>query len=171
MKDMFNRIGSYKNYKPTTWVQFTEHEIERYNQKYKKNKNNQFYPEDAIEEEFENQVVDQLYLQYIKQTHMFNLVRHLDINNFYLGDIQHGIACVFNEIINGEVDFSYYDNTREIYEDLIYNEKGVDDITAYDLINQAVKRDNKRFAYYLLYYEDSYLQDIIKDYLRHHVSI
>ena len=171
MKDMFNRIGTYKNYKPTTWVQFTPHEIERYNQKYKEDKNNQFYPENAIAEEVENQVVDLLYLQYIKQTHMFNLVRHLDINNFYLGDIQHGIACVFNEIINGEVDFSYYDNTREIYEDLIYNEKGVDDITAYDLINQAVKRDNKRFAYYLLYYEDSYLQDIVVDYLRHHVSI
>ena len=167
---LFNRIDIYKNYKPTTWVQFTPQEIERYNQKYKK-KNNQFYPEDAIAEEFENQVVDQLYLQYIKQTHMFNLVRHLDINNFYLGDIQHGIACVFNEIINGEVDFSYYDNTIEIYRDLIYNEKGVEDITAYDLINQAAKRDNKRVAYYLLYREDLNLQDIVEDYQCHHVSI
>ena len=102
---------------------------------------------------------------------MFNLVRHLDINNFYLGDIQHGIACVFNEIINGEVDFSYYDNTREIYRDLIYNEKGVEDITAYDLINQAAKRDNKRVAYYLLYREDLELQDVIEDYQCHHVSI
>ena len=171
MEDMFNRIGTYKNYKPTTWVQFTPHEIERYNQKYMEDKNSQFYPEIAIAEEFENQVVDQLYLQYIKQTHMFNLVRHLDINNFYLGDIQHGIACVFNEIINGEVGFSYYDNTREIYEDLIYNEKGVDDITAYDLINQAAKRDNKRFAYYLLYEEDINLQDIVVVYSQHHVSI
>ena len=170
MEDMFNRIDIYKNYEPTTWVQFTPHEIERYNQKIQEN-NNQFYPVNAITEEFKNQVVDQLYLQYIKQTHMFNLVRHLDINNFYLGDIQHGIACVFNEIINGEVGFSYYDNTREIYEDLIYNEKGVEDITAYDLINQAAKRDNKRVAYYLLYEEDLHLQDVVKDYQCHHVSI
>ena len=169
MEGFFNRIDIYKNYKPTTWVQFTEHEIERYNQKIQEN-NNQFYPVNAIIEEAEKKV-DLLYIQYIKQTHMFNLVRHLDINNFYLGDVQYGIACVFNEIINGEVDFSYYDNTREIYEDLIYNEKGVDDITTYDLINQAIKRDNKRFAYYLLYYEDSYLQDIVQDYLRHHVTI
>ena len=167
---MFNRIDIYKNYEPTTWVQFTPHEIERYNQKIQEN-NNQFYPVNAITEEFKNQVVDQLYLQYIKQTHMFNLVRHLDINNFYLGDIQHGIACVFNEIINGEVGFSYYDNTREIYEDLIYNEKGVEDITAYDLINQAAKRDNKRVAYYLLYREDLELQGEIEDYQCHHVSI
>ena len=170
MENIFDRINVYKNYKPTTWVQFTPQEIERYNQKIQEN-NNQFYPKFAIEEEFENQVVDLLYLQYIKQTHMFNLVRHLDINNFYLGDIQHGIACVFNEIINGEVDFSYYDNTREIYENLTYNEKGVDDITAYDLINQAAKRDNKRVAYHLLYEEDLHLQDVIEDYISHHVSI
>ena len=170
MEGFFNRIDIYKNYKPTTWVQFTEYDIERYNQKIQEN-NNQFYPVNAIIEEAEKQVVDLLYLQYIKQTHMFDLVRHLDINNFYLGDVQYGIACVFNEIINGEVDFSYYDNTIEIYEDLIYNEKGVNDITTYDLINQAIKRDNKRLAYYLLYYEDSYLQYIVQDYLRYHVTI
>ena len=167
---MFNRIDIYKNYEPTTWVQFTPQEIEKYNQKIQEN-NNQFYPVNAITEEFKNQVVDLHYLQYIKQTHMFNLVRHLDINNFYLGDIQHGIACVFNEIINGEVDFNYYDNTIEIYRDLIYNEKGVEDITAYDLINQAVKRDNKRVAYYLLYREDLELQIEIEDCQCYHVSI
>ena len=170
MENIFNRINVYKNYKPTTWFQFTTEEMEKYEQKIQEN-NNQFYPEYAIEEEFNNLVVDLLYLQYIKQTHMFNLVRHLEINNFYLGDIQHGIACVFNEIINGEVDFSYYDNTREIYENLTYNEKGVDDITAYDLINQAIKRDNKRVAYHLLYEEDLHLQDVIEDYINHHESI
>ena len=164
MEGTFDRINVYKNYKPTTWCQFTTQEMEQYEQKIQEN-NNQFYLEFAIEEEFKNQVIDLRYLQYIIQTHMFNLVRHLDINNFYLGDIQHGVACVFNEIINGEVDFSYYDNTREIYENLAYNEKGVDDITTYDLINQAAKRDNKRVAYHLLYEEDLHLQDVIEDYI------
>ena len=167
MEGIFNRINVYKNYEPTTWYQFTTEEMEHYEQKIREN-NNQFYPEFAIEEEFNKPVVDIRYLQYIKQTHMFNLVRHLDMNNFYLGDVQHGIACVFNELINGEVEFSYYDNTREIYENLTYNEKGVDDITAYDLLNQAAKRDNKRVAYHLLYEEDLHLQDVIEDYIKHH---
>ena len=166
MAFMFDRINALKSWEPTSVKPFTPFQIAKYDQKIQDSCLDMTIPDQLIAEEGESLNPDHDYMAYIAQTHMFNMVKYLDECKYYLGDIILGIKAILKEIINQEVDEDYYQNTIEIYKDLIYNVTKDDDINIYQLLDEAIKRDNKRLIYYLLFREDLTVTDRIVEYTK-----
>ena len=81
-----------------------------------------------------------------------------------LNDIEWNIRQILSEIIDGSVNEDYYLNTLEIYEEISGNNFYEPDI--YDIINQAIRLDNKRMIYYLIFKEYEEMRDRVFEVIR-----
>ena len=115
----------------------------------------------------DEEIIDTTYVKYVMLLHMKNVTDYIVSKGVFLGNVEQNIKTILNEIINDEVNESYYDNTLEIYRDI--SDLRLDE-EIYILLNQAIKRDNLRMIYYLIYYrqneltcwyEDSVLHDLL----------
>ena len=102
------------------------------------------------------------YIRYVVILHMNHIIKYIESKGVFLGDSFIGnIRFILNEIINNEVDEDYYKNTIEIYENILGFCEGEADV--YDLLDQAIKRENWRMVYYLIFWEDETMQDRLSE--------
>ena len=126
-------------------------------------------PEDLFDESYKALKETDVHFEYIKHVvlmHMNYIIKYIENQGVFLGDIRWNIRLILNEIINNEVDENYYLNTIEIYEDILGSDRNEADV--YELLDQAIKRENWRMVYYLIFWEDDTMQDrlteVNKDY-------
>ena len=117
-------------------------------------------PEELFCESFSALKETDLHFKYIKHVvllHMNYVIKYIENQGVFLGDFILNIKQILNEIINDEVDEDYYLNTIKIYEDILgFCECDAD---VYDLLDQAIKRENWRMVYYLIFWEDDEMSD------------
>ena len=97
-------------------------------------------------------LIDVNYVKYVALKHIDGIIQYIKSKGVVLEDIEWNIRQILNKIINNTVDEDYYLNTIEIYHAISGN--NYDDENIYDLINQAIRLDNKRILYYLIFKED-----------------
>ena len=126
-------------------------------------------PEELFQESYNTLKETDVHFKYIKHVvlmHMDYVIKYIENQGVFLGDIRWNIRSILNEIVNNEVDEDYYLNTKDIYEDILGLCEG--DADVYELLDQAIKRENWRMVYYLIFWEDEEMSDrlceVIKDY-------
>ena len=161
--NMYNRQQTLKEWEPIQPIQLPLEMIQYFEQKIQliseKKKCNRLLAYDLIELEEDEPVIDNNYLKYIALKHIDNLIQYIKSKKVILEDIEWNIKLIINEIITSQVSEDYYLNTIHIYEGI--SEKPFTNI--YDLINQAIRLDNKRMLYYLIFMEDEELADKLHD--------
>ena len=167
---LFNRIQTLKEYKPMEPIQFSAQQVQRFVNKIQTIK--KLEKKDYIDirylidlEGIYNAVIDKDYIKYLARMHVVNVLEYIDSKGVVLEDIWENIDKILKEIIDGTVDEDYYLNTIDIY-DCINNGSNMDDL--YGVINQAIRLDNKRLLYYIIFNESSDIADIAYEYIREH---
>ena len=162
---LFNRIQALKEYKPMEPIQLSTNQIQYYNQKiHYTGECDSFTTPYLIELEGYQDPIDADYVKYVALKYINSLIEYIKSKGVVLEDIEWNIRQILNEIINNTVDEDYYLNTIEIYHTISGN--GYDDENIYDLINQAIRLDNKRMLYYLIFKEDEEMADRVYEVIR-----
>ena len=160
---LFNRIQVLKEYKPMELIQLSTNQIQYYTQKIQDIHNieecNSLPTSYLIELEGNQQPIDADYVKYVALKHIDSLIEYINSKGMVLNDIEWNIKQILNEIINNTVDEDYYLNTLDIYNSISGNNFNEPDI--YDIINQAIRLDNKRILYYLIFKEDEEMADMV----------
>ena len=155
----FNRQQTLKEWEPIQPIQLSPDQIQYFEQKIQliseERKRNRLLAYDLIEIEEDEPVIDNNYLKYVALKHIDNLIQYIKSKGVILEDIEWNIKLILNEIITSQVSEDYYLNTIHIYKSI--DQKPFTNI--YDLINQAIRLDNKRMLYYLIFMEDEELAD------------
>ena len=158
---LFNRIQALKEYKPMEPIQLSTNQIQYYTQKIRDIHNiegcDSLPASYLIELEGNQQPIDADYVKYVALKHIDSLIEYIKSKGMVLDDIEWNIKLILNEIINNKVDEDYYLNTLDIYNAISGNNFNEPDI--YDIINQAIRLDNKRILYYLIFKEDEEMAD------------
>ena len=158
---LFNRKQMLKEYKPMEPIQLSTQQIQYYTQKIRDicdNEGCDSLPTSyLIELESNQDPIDADYVKYLALKHVDNLIQYINSKGVVLNDIEWNIKLILNEIIKNTVDEDYYLNTLDIYDSLSSNT--IDDYNIYHLINQAIRLDNKRMLYYLIFKEDEEMAD------------
>ena len=166
---IFNRQNTLKTWKPMQPIPFTPEETLQYEQKIQTQCENTgcTYQNTVqlINLECENEQVNHHYLKYLALKHLYNLVKYIESKGVYLENVKLGIKTILYEIVTNQVSEDYYTNTLQIYREIM--DKNYDDIDAYDLIDQAIRLDNKRVLYYIIFDEDTDLSDRLYEIIRH----
>ena len=162
----YNRIQALKKYKPMQPIQLPTEQIQYYTQKIQNIHNNEgcdsLPASYLIELEGYQQPIDANYVKYVALKHIDNLIKYINSKGMVLEDIEWNIRQILNEITTNKVDEDYYLNTIDIYESI---GKG-NDTDIYDLVNQAIRLDNKRMLYYLIFMEDEEMADRVYEVIR-----
>ena len=164
---IFNRQQTLKEWKPIQSIQLPPHIIQDYNLKIQKICKQEgcdsLEPSYLIELEGYKPLIDVNYVKYVALKHMNSIIDYINSKGIVLKDIEWNIKLIINEILTNQVDEDYYLNTIEIYESLGNTMLGSD---VYDLINQAIRLDNKRMLYYLIFREDEDMADRVYEVIR-----
>ena len=156
---LFNRQQTLKEWEPMQPIPLPLEIIQYFEQKIQyiseKKKCNRLPVYDLISLEEDEPLIDNNYLKYVALKHINDIIQYIKSKGVILEDIEWNIKLILNEIIKGEVDENYYLNTIDIYESI---DKG-NYTNIYDLINQAIRLDNKRMLYYLIFMEDEEMAD------------
>ena len=167
---LFNRIQTLKEYKPMEPIQFSAQQVQRFVNKIqtikKLEKKDNIDIRYLIDLEGYNAVIDKDYIKYLARMHVVNVLEYIDSKGVVLEDIWENIDKILKEIIDGTVDEDYYLNTIDIYDCINNNGSNMDDL--YGVINQAIRLDNKRLLYYIIYDESSDIADRAYEYIREH---
>ena len=170
--NIFDRKNTLKTWKPIQTIPFTQDETIQYEQKIQNNceKYGLTYRNiiSFINLECENRDVrhpNHNYIKYLVLKHLNNLVKYIENKGIYLENVKLGIKTILNEIVTNQVSEDYYTNTLEIYREI--TNKNYDDIDAYDLIDQAIRLDNKKVLYYIIFSEDEDLNDRLYEIMEH----
>ena len=100
------------------------------------------------------------YLNYLFYRHMFAMVNYINAKlPEALPNIPENIRVILDEIINGEVDESYYENTVGIYGDIA----GCDEDDCYPVIDQAIRLNNIKLLYYIYFLEEGRIEAAFED--------
>ena len=166
--NMYNRQQALKSWQPIPNIDLTDEQVMYYNHKIQTMEENiawcnMKYPGGLIDEEGLNETqIDVNYVKYIALKYISNLINYIKNNGVNLVDIEWNIKLIINEILTNQVSEDYYLNTIDIYESISKGRFGSDpDI--YDLINQAIRLDNKRMLYYLIFKEDEEMADKLSE--------
>ena len=159
----YNRKESLKKWQPFPNMNLSPALTERYNHKIETDGVDMEVPENIIDGDEE--IIDVTYVKYVMLLHMRHILNYIESKGVFLGDIRQNIRTILNEIINDEVDESYYENTIEIY-------RGISrfgfDADIYVLMDQAIRLDNQRMIHYLIFYRQEELEcwyeDVMNDY-------
>ena len=156
---LFNRQQALKTWKPIQSIHLPDELIQYYNQKIQNiciEEGCDSLPASYLIELEELQpIIDVNYVKYVALKHMNNLIEYIKSKGVVLEDIEWNIKLIINEIITNKVNEDYYLNTIDIYESI----SGISEPDIYDLINQAIRLDNKRMIYYLIFKEDEEMAD------------
>ena len=156
---LFNKIEILKQWKPMEPIQFSAQQVQRFVNKIqtikKLEKDDNIDIRYLIDLEGYNAVIDKDYIKYLARMHVVNVLEYIDSKGVVLEDIWENIDKILKEIIDGTVDEDYYLNTIDIYDSI--NGSNMDDL--YGVINQAIRLDNKRLLYYIIYDESSDIED------------
>ena len=156
---LFNRIQTLKEYKPMEPIQFLPKQVNEFVKKMQAIAVLKGYDPPItylLELEGMKEVVDADYVKYLARKHIVNILEYINGKGVVLEDIEWNISQILKEIINGTVDEDYYTNTIDIYDSI--NGSYTDDIDLYGVINQAIRLNNKRLLYYIIFNES---EDII----------
>ena len=162
----FNRQQHLKNWQPLPALQLSHVEAEYYKLKIDKQyeEGKRIPPSFLIELESQKQPIDKTYIKYIALHHIDNLIQYITSKNIKLNDIEYNIKQILDEIVKGDVDEDYYTNTMDIYDSINGNIMG--ELDLYGIVNQAIRLDNKRLLYYLIFKESEDLRDRIYEIIR-----
>ena len=152
----FNRQQTLKTWQPLPNIHLQPEEIQYYNYKIQTDGIDICYPQEVLNIAEQQTQVNGNYLKHIVLKYMRNLIEYIENKGVVLEDIEWNIKLILNEIVTNKVSEDYYLNTINIYESI--SEK-FDDVDIYDLINQAIRLDNKRMLYYLIFMEDEEMAD------------
>ena len=162
---LFNKIEILKQWEPMEPIQFSAQQVQKFVNKIQTinkitgcNQSISY----LIELEGYNAEVDKDYIKYLARKHVVNVLEYIDSKGVVLEDIWENIDKILKEIIDGTVDEDYYLNTIDIYDSI--NGSNMDDL--YGVINQAIRLDNKRLLYYIIYRESSDIADRAFEYIR-----
>ena len=159
----YNRKEYLKTWQPMPNMYSPPEVIEYYNHKVEADGVDITCPINVLSDAEYEPVVDINYLKHILLLHMDHLIKYIKSHGVVLGDIRQNIRSILNEIINDEVDEDYYLNTIDIYEGI----SGFgSDAEIYHLIDQAIRLDNMRMIYYLIFKEDEYLTDRLSEVIK-----
>ena len=151
----YNRKEALKNWQPIPNLHLPPEVINSFNNKIEADHVDIEFP-DTAEEGYEEDL-DPNYLQHVMLLHMDHLLCYIESKGVFLGDIRQNLRFILNEIINDEVDEKYYLNTKEIYLGILKSD--TNETTIYDLMDQAIKRENWRMIFYLIFDRDEELKD------------
>ena len=156
----YNRQLALKEWKPIPSIQLTPDQIQYYNQKIQyvceKEGCDSSSTHELINVEELEPTIDNIYLKYVALKHQNNLINYIKSKGVVLENIEWNIRQILNEITTNQVDEDYYLNTIDIYESL---NNSIFEPDIYYLINQAIRLDNKRMIYYLIFKEDEEIAD------------
>ena len=152
----FNRQQTLKTWQPLPNIHLQPEEIQYYDYKIQTDGIDIRYPQEVLNIAEQQTQVNGNYLKHIVLKYMRNLIEYIENKGVVLEDIEWNIKLILNEIVTNKVSEDYYLNTINIYESI--SEK-FDDVDIYDLINQAIRLDNKRMLYYLIFMEDEEMAD------------
>ena len=162
----YNRQQALKTWNPLPSLNLPTEQIQYYNQKIESICDQEgidsFNSPYLIDLEGMQQLIDVNYIKYVALKNQNNLIDYIRSKGVVLKDIEWNIRQILNEIITNQVDENYYLNTIEIYESI---DKGIN-TDIYDLINQAIRLDNKRMLYYLIFKEDEEMSDRVYEVIR-----
>ena len=159
----FNRQHDLKTWQPIQALHFNPKEIEYYEQKIKdkcvEEGCDSLPPSYLIELEGYETQINEHYLKYIALKHMWNLIDYIKKQGVFIDHVECKIKQILNEITTNQVSEDYYLNTIDIYTSIItkYN------VDIYDLIDQAIRLDNMRMLYYLIFKEDEEMADRLSE--------
>ena len=159
----FDRLQSLKTWQPIQNQHLTPEETQYYYNKMQEDNVDIRYPQGFISNAYFNPQ-DARYLRLIALIYMINLIEYIKNQGVILEDVEWNIKQILNEIITNQVSEDYYLNTIDIYESIsgsIYDEKDI-----YELIDQAIKLDNRRMLYYLIFKEDEEIADRLSEVIR-----
>ena len=156
----YYRQEDLKTWKPIPNLHLTPEETQYYDYKMKEDDVNIRYPQDVLNEAEFQPLIDDKYLKQIVLIYMTNLIKYIESKGVVLEDIEWNIKLILNEIITNQVTEDYYLNTIDIYESLLPNFIETD---IYYLIDQAIRLDNKRMLYYLIFMEDENMKIRLED--------
>ena len=165
---LFNRIQTLKTWKPMEPIQLSTNQIQYYTQKiqnvYTQEGCERLPTSYLIELECNQHPIDADYVKYLALKHIDGLIKYINNKGMVLNDIEWNIRQILNEIIDNTVDEDYYLNTLDIYNSISGNDFDEPDI--YDIINQAIRLDNKIILYYLIFKEDEEMADRVYEVIR-----
>ena len=157
----FNRQQYLKTWQPIPNLYSEPELIQYYNHKMETDGVDIKNPEKVLDEVYGKPNIDAKYLKHLALMHMSHLIYYIESQGVVLGDVKWNIKQILNEIINNQVDEDYYLNTIDIYESIGGFNDGEADI--YYLIDQAIRLDNKRILYYLIFKRDEEMVDKLFD--------
>ena len=161
----YNRQQALKAWEPMQPIQLPTKLIQYYNHKIHNihdiKECDSFTTPYLIELEGYQQQIDANYVKYVALKYINNLIKYIESKGIVLEDIELNIRQILNEITNNTVDEDYYLNTIEIYNSISGNNYNDEDI--YDVINQAIRLDNKRLLYYIIFKEDEDMADRVNE--------
>ena len=156
---IFNRQQTLKKWEPMQPIHLPTEVIQYYKQKIQhvceKEGCDTLEACDLINIEGEQPLIDVNYVKYVALKHIDGIIQYMTSKGIVLNDIEWNIRLILNEITTNKVSEDYYLNTIDIYESI----GGLDYDDIYGLINQAIKFNNKRLLYYLIFKEDYDMSD------------
>ena len=162
----FNRQQHLKTWQPIPNINLQPEEIQYYEQKIQniceKEECDCLPASYLIELEGYETSITPSYVKYIALKHMSSLIDYIKSKNVVLDDIEWNIKLILNEITTNKVSEEYYLNTIDIYTSITPKY----DADIYDLINQAIRLNNKRMLYYLIFKEDEEMADRLSEVIR-----
>ena len=163
---LFNRQQALKEWEPMQPIQLPTNQIQYYNQKIQniceQEKRNSLPASYLIEIEGYQPLIDVNYIKYVALKHLNTIIEYIKSKGVVLKDIEWNIKLILNEITTNKVNEDYYLNTIDIYESI----GGLDEPDIYNLVNQAIRLDNKRMLYYLIFKEDEEMTDRVYEVIR-----
>ena len=157
--DTYNRQQQLKTWQPLPNLNLTPQEIQYYDYKMQEDDFDAHYPQEILDKAYLQPQVDVKYLKQIVLIHMRSLIEYIESKGVILEDIEWNIKLILNEIITNQVSEDYYLNTIDIYESI----SGLDNPDIYDLIDQAIRLNNKRMLYYLIFMQDEEMKDRLNE--------
>ena len=158
---MYNRQQDLKTWQPIPNIHLQPEKILYYDYKIQTDNVNIRYPQEILNIAEQQTQIDVNYLKHIVLKYMRNLIEYIENKGVQLEDVEWNIKLIINEILTNQVNEDYYLNTIDIYESISVGRFGEVDI--YDLINQAIRLDNKRMLYYLIFKEDEEMADRLSE--------
>ena len=117
-----------------------------------------------IDIEGQQEQIDHNFIKYLARKHVKSILNYIESKGVVLNDIEGNIRLILDEIIKGVVDESYYLNTLDIYDSISGNCYEEPDICK--IIDQAVRLNNERILYYILFDQDENMADCVYEITR-----
>ena len=165
--NMYNRQQALKTWKPIPNIHLQPKEIQYYDHKIKMLEETDYgslkYPGSLIDIEAEQPQIDANYLRHVVLKYMRNLIEYIENKGVILEDVEWNIKLIINEILTNQVNEDYYLNTIDIYESI---NPSIVDPDIYYLIDQAIRLDNKKMLYYLIFKKNEEMADRLSEIIR-----